>query len=87
MESRYVAAVRGGPEFWGWDLDRYLLAAVYDAINANTYTTARVAGQKKAKKPDPFPRPEKSAKRKNNPNSFRAMAARLIGKARSLGDG
>lgn len=50
-----AAIVNGGREHFGWGIDRYLLADLYDAINAQT----RVTGNWKDKPPDiaPWPRP------------------------------
>jgi hypothetical protein len=71
VESATVAELRGGSQFRGWDVDRYLLTAIVDAIQANTYMLAK-ANQGKPKMPEPMYRPEK-AKPKNE-NSFAAMA-------------
>jgi hypothetical protein len=44
-------------EFYGWGLDRLIATGLYDAINANTVVTAKVAGVKKSLKPTTFPKP------------------------------
>jgi hypothetical protein len=41
----------------GWSTDRHLLASLFDAIQINTVVSARVAGAKRVKSPQPFPRP------------------------------
>lgn len=68
IECATVAELRGGQQFRGWDAERYLLVALVDAVQANTY----VASGGKGKKPEPLYRPEK-AKPKNG-NAFAAMA-------------
>lgn len=50
-------AATGTAEEQGWDMTRHLLAAVFDAIQVNTVVSARVAGAKRVKAPEPFPRP------------------------------
>lgn len=57
-EGHLKAALRGGPEFRGWGLDRYLSAATFDAVQANTVVTARAAGAKKVKDAQPWSRPD-----------------------------
>jgi hypothetical protein len=37
--SRFHAAIAGGPEYVGWGKDRHLLADIYDAIILNTRAT------------------------------------------------
>lgn len=69
--SRLVAAMRGGGQFRGWDVDRYLLASILDAIQGLTYVTAKQNGGK-AKKPEPTYRPEKA--KPTGANTFSAMA-------------
>lgn len=71
VESATVAELRGGPQFRGWDVDRYLLASLVDAVMANTYAVIKSGGNK-GKKPEPTYRPEK-AKSKNG-SAFAAMA-------------
>ena len=50
-----VALASGGRDHHGWGVHRYLLADIYDAINANT----RATGHWKGKPPTiaPWPRP------------------------------
>ena len=55
--SAYQASLSGGPDYQGWDLSRYLLADVFDAVQQNTFATAVVAGAKGLKPPQPWPRP------------------------------
>lgn len=61
--SLTVALATGGREFHGWGRDRYLLADLYDALNANTRATGNWG--KKPPNIKPYPRPEpKREKRK-----------------------
>jgi len=55
------ALVAGGPEHFGWGLDRWLLKHTYDALNQNTRATGN---WKKGSTPDfpPFPGPGEAVK-------------------------
>lgn len=61
--SAFMGSVAGGREFRGWTTDRHIQAGIYDAIQINTVTTARVAGAKGVKSPKPLPRPGQKASR------------------------
>lgn len=83
IESRFMAAHRGGAEFLGWGTDRYMMATLIDAVNQNTYVTvAANSGRKKPPKPKPMERPEATVNRKRGKMSFAAMAGMRIKKAR-----
>lgn len=41
----------------GWSISDYLLAAVVDAVNVNTWTLRQVNSKSKVKPPPPLPRP------------------------------
>lgn len=56
-DSALAASVAGDRAHRGWTFDRHLLAGIFDAVQVNTYATARVAGAKGAKPPKPVPRP------------------------------
>lgn len=71
IESAFVAEYRGGPQFRGWGIDRYLRAALVDAVQANTHAVSKANGGK-GKKPDRIYRPEKA--KSQNGNAFAAMA-------------
>lgn len=65
--SLTAALMRGGREHFGWGVDRYMQADVFDAININTKVTGH---WKKGKAPDfpAWPRPETAkANRKDEP--------------------
>jgi hypothetical protein len=67
LGSRTVAILRGGEQFLGWDVDRYLLAQLIDGVNRTAYTVAAANSKRKPKAPKPTPRPSKTAKVDNNP--------------------
>lgn len=75
--------MRGSPEYRGWDIDRYLLAAVVDAIQQNTHAFVSANSKQKPKPPEPVPRPGKDGK-KGPPKSqqFAAQAAMHLAAAR-----
>jgi hypothetical protein len=62
--SAFAASVQGGREFRGWGFDRHVNVAVLDALQALAYILRAVNGDKKAKSPDPFPRPGAKKQRK-----------------------
>lgn len=51
------AVVGGDKELFGWDIDRWILAAIFDAIGVNTVATGN---WKKGKAPTPpeWPKPK-----------------------------
>lgn len=55
--SRLAVAMRGGHEFEGWDLHAHLLAALVDAVQANTHAVVQVQSSRRVKAPAPLPRP------------------------------
>lgn len=57
--SLTAALARGGREFFGWGMDRHMMADAYDALNQNT----RATGQWKSKPPTfpEYPRPKKKS--------------------------
>ncbi|MEU9044101.1 hypothetical protein AB0D63_20840 [Kitasatospora sp. NPDC048343] len=59
--SLTVALASGGRDFFGWGVDRYLTADLFDAINSNTRATGNWAKGKAPKIP-PWPRPTAKAK-------------------------
>lgn len=84
-ESRTVAAIRGGPEFLGWGADRYLMAALIDAVNQNTFAFVSANSKKKPKPPQPVPRPSVQESKGSKPNMFALMAKAHMAKARPKG--
>lgn len=69
--SRTAAAMQGGAEYCGWTIDRYLLAALLDAVNVNTFAFVSANSKKKPKPPKLTPRPgdevRKQQAKQNNP--------------------
>lgn len=62
LESRTVALRRGGEDFWGWGVDRYMLAQAIDAIQMVGHAVAQSNSKKKVKAPKPVYRPGKKPK-------------------------
>jgi hypothetical protein len=58
--SRLAVAIRG-PEHDGWDTSAHLLAAVVDAVNANTHALIQVNSRTRIRPPRPVPRPGTAA--------------------------
>lgn len=75
IESNTIAAMRGGDEYVGWGIDRYLRANLIDAVNKNTYAFLLANSKNKPEKPEPTYRPGKKENDKPKPNSFATMAA------------
>lgn len=79
--SRTIAAVRGGDQFLGWDADRYLTAALLDAVRETTYAViaTNTAKGKKPKPPKPVDRPKRNPQARGSntaANPFAVMAAK-----------
>jgi hypothetical protein len=49
--------MRGGVEHDGWDLHAHLLAALVDAVQANTHAVIQVQTPRRIRPPAPLPRP------------------------------
>lgn len=74
IDSATAAALRGGDQFRGWDTQTYLLAAVVDAVNQNTFAFVSANSKKKPKAPEPIERPEQKTKTNPLASKFAAMA-------------
>lgn len=77
-ESRTVAFLRGGAQFQGWGVDRYLYASMVDAIRENTHAFVSANSPKrKPKAPEPVKRPSKDGgtQKDSNSNPFRQRLA------------
>ncbi len=85
-DSAFIAEVRGGQQFRGWDRDRYQLAALTDAVRAQSYlfTLANIDPKKqKPAPPDPTPVPDEISKTKQDkPGSFAFIAKRALAAAK-----
>jgi hypothetical protein len=66
MESRTIAQLRGGDDFRGWGIDRYMLAQLLDAVQGTTYAVVASNSKKKPKAPKPVYRPAKGGFKANN---------------------
>ncbi|AVR76331.1 tail assembly chaperone [Mycobacterium phage Annyong] len=86
IESAFVAAIRGGQEFRGWNADRYALAAIINSIRAGNYMFVMAnSDPRKGKPPLPSPWPvpqENKAEKKYAPNSFAGIVAAQVIAAR-----
>lgn len=73
--SRTMAMIQGGKEYWGWTLDRHLLATIVDLINVDTFAFVQAHSKKKVQTPAPTPRPgdEERKKEQNANNPFAQM--------------
>lgn len=58
--SYTVALASGGPEHYGWGVDRHMTADIFDAINQQTRVTGNWAKGKAPKMPA-WPRPNRKA--------------------------
>lgn len=81
--SRFVAELRGGSQFRGWDASRYAAVATVNAVRALQYTYVAAHSKSKPKPPEPFPIPDRAERRRaSGPNTFAAIAAAALrGKA------
>lgn len=79
LDSAYVSAQRGA-EYAGWSRNTYVMADVYDAVNALTYLyqAAHSDKPKKVKPFPPYPRPGvQEAEKASKPTN--PLLARLRG--------
>lgn len=79
--SLTVALASGGRDHYGWGVDRYIAADIFDAVNANTRATGNWKGKppKFPAWPRPTSKPGNSAKPKR-PKTVRELFAKLAGK-------
>lgn len=78
MGCAFVAEMRGGQQFVGWDQGRYMWAGMIDAINVLRYVLILCNVNPKAKTPeppDPYPVPDVIERKELavNPGSFAGM--------------
>ena len=81
----FWASRRGGNQFRGWDVDRYALVSLVDAMRTNNYILTMVNRDPKKSKPippEPFPTPDREIKKvsasTHKPGSFAAIAASMM---------
>jgi hypothetical protein len=75
-DSAFVAEVRGGQQFRGWDVGRYQMARVIDVLQVSNYLFILANSdpkKRKPKPPDPYPIPDE-IKRVDKPGSFAFIA-------------
>jgi hypothetical protein len=77
LESRTVSARRGGDEFLGWGVDRYMFAQLLDAVQMTTHAVVQSNSKKKVKAPKPVYRPGKKPKVANPFRTQLEMAKKL----------
>lgn len=75
LGSATVAEQRGGPQFRGWDEDRYMMAALINAVKTNTHAFVLAHVDPKKSHPDPpapYPLPDNIEVRKKThaPGTF-----------------
>jgi hypothetical protein len=75
LTSRTIAAVQGGKEYLGWDVNTHLMATLVDLLQVNNFMFAKVNSKKRVKAPTPIPRPGDAERRKreNQNNPFAQM--------------
>lgn len=80
MDSATQAALQGGPEYRGWDVETYQSADQVDLLNWLIYVLIAVNSDKnkKPKKPEPTYRPGEKKRKQAKPNSFAMQAMRAM---------
>lgn len=76
--SRLAVAVRGGPAHDGWDVHAYLLAALLDAVQANTHALIQINSRKKVRPPARVPLPGQRDQRRRTVRVAELPGARPI---------
>ena len=76
LESRTIAHMRGGEDFVGWGMERYMQAHLIDAVQSVGYAVAQSNSKKKVKAPKPFPRPKRGGFKQNNMFAQKLAAAK-----------
>lgn len=64
--SHFVSSLQGSPEFVGWDVSKYQMATLIDAVNYVTWSVIAANSKKKPKEPKPAYRPKKDGKKATN---------------------
>lgn len=80
-DGALYASRSGGPQFRGWDVDRYALVALVNAQRASNHIQLMInrdPKKPKPKPPEPFPTPGDTAKPKHAPGSFGSIAASML---------
>lgn len=87
FDSAYIAELRGGPQFRGWNADRYLNVAQVNAQRAllHSYILTHTGKGKKPKAPEPYPIPQEprdKAPHKPKAGSFGGIVATMMAASR-----
>lgn len=64
--SRFVAVLRGSPEFADWNVTTYQMATLIDAVNHVSYAVVAANSKRKPKAPKPSFRPAKAGQKPKN---------------------
>lgn len=64
--SRFVAVLRGSPEFTDWNVMTYQMATLIDAVNYVTYSVIAANSKRKPKEPKASFRPAKAGRKPAN---------------------
>ncbi|CAM4098454.1 D site-binding protein [Nocardia ninae] len=75
-DAAFVAAWRGGPQYRGWDEDRYLAVAQVNAIRELSYLYISAHAKRRPAPPEPIPTPEAETRRTSKPNQFAELMRR-----------
>lgn len=70
--SLTAALAAGGPEFFGWGVDRHMAADTFDALNQNTRATGNWGKGKVPKFPQ-FPRPKPKPTKPEGPTTVKGL--------------
>lgn len=90
MGSAFVAELRGGQQFRGWDVDRYLRAAQINSQRTLSYlyVLAHVPkGKPKPAEPTPWPLPDVKTKSAPKPGSFAFIALARLNAVKKMKEG
>jgi len=89
-KSRTVAMRRGGEEFSGWTMERYLAVGTYNTLQQLLYSFVRANSDPKKHKPRPpemIPTPVDKSKQKttHKPGSFAGIALAALNRKKRKG--
>ncbi|GAA5081560.1 hypothetical protein GCM10023319_23280 [Nocardia iowensis] len=75
-EAAFVAAWRGGPQYRGWNEDRYLAVAQVNAIRELTWAYIAAHAKRRPAPPEPIPTPDSEKQRPKKSNQFSELMSR-----------
>lgn len=76
LECESACLLRGEPESAGWTVEAYLLLAVLNAVNQNSWIVQAMNSRKRIPRYKPIPQPGAERRKKPAENSFLRMAKR-----------